>query len=188
MRNAGLEEAQAGIKIAGRNINNLRYADDSTLIAENEEELKNLLMKEESEKVDFKLNIQKTKIMASCPITSWQIEGVKVESVPDFIFLGSKITADSDQSHKIERHLLLGRKTMTNLDSVLKSRDITLPTKVHIVKDMVFPKVMYRCESQTTKKAERQRIDAFKLVLEKTLESPLDCKDIKPVNSKGNQP
>ena len=106
----------------------------------------------------------------------------------DFIFLGSKITADSDQSHKIERHLLLGRKTMTNLDSVLKSRDITLPTKVHIVKDMVFPKVMYRCESQTTKKAERQRIDAFKLVLEKTLESPLDCKDIKPVNSKGNQP
>ena len=122
-------------------------------MAESKEELKSLLMKEESEKVDFKLNIRKTKIMASCPITSWQIEGIKVESVPDFIFLGSKITADSDQSHKTERHLLLGRKTMTNLDNVLKSRDITFPTKVHIVKDMVFPKVMYRCESQTIKKA-----------------------------------
>ena len=118
-------------------------------MAESKEELKSLLMKEESEKVDFKLNIRKTKIMASCPITSWQIEGIKVESVPDFIFLGSKITADSDQSHKTERHLLLGRKTMTNLDNVLKSRDITFPTKVHIVKDMVFPKVMYRCESWT---------------------------------------
>ena len=162
MRNAGLEEAQAGIKIAGRNINNLRYADDITLMAESEEELKSLLIrvKEESEKVSLKLNIQKTKIMASGPITSWQIEG---ETVADFIFLGSKITADGDCSHEIKRCLPLGRKAMTNLDSILKSRDITLPTKFLLVKAMVFPVVMYGCESWTVKKAERQRIDAFKL-------------------------
>ena len=155
MLNAGLDEAQAGIKISGRNINNLRYADDTTL-AENEEELKNLLMKvkEESEKAGLKLNIQKTKIMASGPITSWQIEGETVETVTDFIFLGSKITADGDCSHEIKRRLLLGRKVMTNLDSVFKSRDITLPTKVHLVKAMVFPVVMYGCESWTIRKAE----------------------------------
>ena len=148
MRNAGLEEAQAGIKIAGRNINYLRYADDTTLMAESEEELKNLLMKlkEESEKVGLKLNIQKTKIMASGPITSWQIDG---ETVSGFIFLGSKITADGDCNHEIKRYLLLGRKVMTNLDSILKSRDITLPTKVHLVKAMVFSVVMYGCESWT---------------------------------------
>ena len=146
MRNAGLEEAQAGIKIAMRNINNLRYADDTTLMAESEEEIKSLLMKvkEESEKVGLQLNIQKTKIMASSPITSWQIDG---ETVADFIFLGSKITTDGDCSHEIKRRLLLGRKVMTNLDSILKSRDITLPTKVHLVKAMVFPVVMYACES-----------------------------------------
>ena len=155
MRNAGLEEAQAGIKIAGRNINNLRYANDTTLLAESEE-LKSLLMKvkEEREKVGLKLNIQKTKIMASGPITSWQIHGETVETVADFIFLGSKITADGDCSHEIKRHLLLGRKVMTNLDSVLKSRDITLSTKVCLVKAMVFPVVMYGCESWTLKKAE----------------------------------
>uniref|UniRef100_A0A8C0A4T3 RNA-directed DNA polymerase n=1 Tax=Bos mutus grunniens TaxID=30521 RepID=A0A8C0A4T3_BOSMU len=149
MRNAGLEEAQAGIKIAGRNINNLRYADDTTLMAESEEELKSLLMKvkEESEKVGLKLNIQKTKIMASGPITSWEIDGETVETVSDFIFLGSEITADGDCSHEIKRRLLLGRKVMTKLDSILKSRDITLPTKVHLVKAMVFPVVMYGCES-----------------------------------------
>ena len=149
MRNAGLEEAQTGIKIAGRNINNLRYADDTTLMAESEEALKRLLMKvkEESEKVGLKLNIQKTKIMASCPITSWEIDGETVETVSDFIFLGSKLTADGDCSHEIKRHLLLGRKVMTNLDSIFKSRDITLPTKVSLVKDMVFPVVMYGCES-----------------------------------------
>ena len=147
MRNAGLKEAQAGIKIAGRNINNLRYADDTTLIAESEEEPKSLLTKEESEKVGLNLNIQKTKIMASGPITSWQIDGETVETVADFIFLGSKITADGDCSHDIKRCLLLGRKVMTNLDSTLKSRDITLPTKVHLVKAMVFPVVMYGCES-----------------------------------------
>ena len=149
MRNAGLEEAQAGIKIAGRNINNLRYAGDITLMAENEEELKSLLMKvkEESEKVALKLNIQKTKIMASGPITSWEIDGGTVQTESDFIFLGSKITADGDCSHEIKRRLLLGRKVMTNLDSILKSRDITLPTKVHLVKAMVFPVVMYGCES-----------------------------------------
>ena len=153
MRNAGLEEAQAGIKIAGRNINHLRYADDTTLMAESKEERKSPLMKvkEESEKVGLKLNIQKTKIMASGPITSWQIDG---ETVSDFIFLGSRITADGDCRHKIKRHLLLGRKAMTNLDSILKSRDITLPTKVHLVKAMVFPVVMYGCESWTIKKAE----------------------------------
>ena len=149
MRNSGLEEAQAGIKIAGRNINNLRYADDTTFMAESEEELKSLLMKvkEESEKAGLKLNIQKTKIMASGPITSWEIDGETVETVTDFILGGSKITADGDYSHKIKRHLLLGRKAMTNLDSILKSRDITLPTKVRLVKVMVFPVVMYGCES-----------------------------------------
>ena len=156
MRNAGLEEAQAGINIARRNINNLRYADDTTLMAESEEELKSLLMKmnKESEKVALKLNIQKTKIMASGPITSWQIEGKTVETVADFIFLGSKITAVGDCSHEIKRHLLLGRKVMTNLDSILKSRDTTLPTKVRLVKAMVFPVVMYGCESWAIKKAE----------------------------------
>ena len=148
MRNTGLEEAQTGIKIAGRNINNLRYADDTTLMAESEEELKRLLMKvkEESEKVSLKLNIQKTKIMASGPITSWEIDGETVETVSDFIFVGSKITADGDCSHEIKRHLLLRKKVMTNLDSILKSRDITLPTKFHLVKAMVFPVVMYGCE------------------------------------------
>ena len=153
MRNAGLAEAQAGIKIARRNINNLRYADETTLMAEDEEKVKSLLMKvkEKSEKVGLKLCIQKTKIMASGPITSWEIDG---ETVSDFIFLGSKITADGDSSHEIKRCLLLGRKVMTNLDSILKSRDITLPTKVHLVKAMVFPVVMYGFESWTLKKAE----------------------------------
>ena len=161
MRNAGLEEAQAGIKIAGRNINNLRYANDTTLMAANEE-LKSLLIKvkEESEKVGLKLNIQKTKTMASGPIASWQIDG---ETVSDCIFLGSKITTDGDCSHEIKRRLLLGRKVMTNLDSILNSRDITLPTKVHLIKVMVFPVVMYGCESWTVKKAENWRIDAFEL-------------------------
>ena len=156
MRNAGLEEAQAGINIAGRNISNLRYEDDTTLMAESEEELKSLLMKvkEESEKVGSKLNIQKMKIMASGPITLWQTDEKRVETVADFIFLGSKITADGDCSHEIKRPLLLGRKFMTNLDSIFKSRDITLPTKVHLVKAMVFPVVMYGCESWTVKKAE----------------------------------
>ena len=145
-------------------------------------------MKEESEKVGLKLSIQKTKIMASSPITSWQIDGETVETVSDFIFLGSKITADGDCSHEIKRRLLLGRKCMTNLDSILKSRDMFLPTKVCLVKAMVFPVVMYGCESWTVKKAERQRIDAFELwLLEKTLESPLDCKEIQPVHSKGDQ-
>ena len=187
MRNAQLEKAQARIKIAGRNINNLRYADDTTLMAESEEELKSLLMKvkEESEKVGLKLNIQEIKIMiiASGPITSWQIDGETMETVTDLIFLGFKITADGDCSHEIKRCLLLGRKGMTNLDSTLKSRDITLPTKVRLVKTMVFPVVMYGCESWTIKKAECRGIDA----LEKTLESPLDCKEIKLVNPKGNQ-
>ena len=157
MRNAGLEETQAGIKIAERNIKNLRYADDTTLMAESEEELKSLLMKvrEESEKVGLKLNIQKMKIMASGPITSWEIDGKTVETVSDFIFLGSRITADGDCSHEIKRRLLIGRKVMTNLDRVFKSRDITLPTKVCLVKAMVFPVVMYGCESWTVKKAER---------------------------------
>ena len=163
--NAGLEEEQAGIKIAGRNINNFRYADNTTLMAESEEELKSLLMKvkEESEKVGLKLNIQKTKIMASGPITSWQIDGETIETVANFIFLGSKIIADGDCSHEIKRHFLLGRKVMTNLDSILKSRDIALPTKVRLVKAMVFPVVMYGCESWTIKKAEHQRNDAFEL-------------------------
>ena len=165
MRNAGLEETQAGIKIAGRNINNLRYAEGTTFMAESEEELKSLLMKvkEESEKVGLKLNIQKTNIMAFSPITSWQIDRETVETVADFIFLGSKITADGDCSYEIKRRLFLGRKAMTNLDSTLKSRDITLPTKVRLVKAMVFPVVMHGCESWTVKKAERQRIDAFEL-------------------------
>ena len=163
--NAGLDEAQAGIKIAGRNINNLRYADDTTLMAECEEELKSLLMKvkEESEKIGLKLNIQKTKIMASGPITSWEIDGETVETVSDFIFLGSKITADGDCSQEIKRRLLLGRKVMTNLDSILKSRNITLSTKVHLVKAMGFPLVMYGCESWAVKKTECQIIDAFEL-------------------------
>ena len=156
MRNAGLDEAQAEIKIAGGNISNLRYADDITLMAESKEELKSLLMKveEKSEKAGLKLNIQEMKIMASGPMTSWQIDGEKVEIVTDFIFLGSKITADGDCSHEIKRLLLLERKAMTNLDNILKSRDITLPTKVHLVKAMVFPVVMYGCESWTIKKAE----------------------------------
>ena len=163
MRNAGLEEA--GIKIAGRNINHLRYADDTTLMAESEEELRSLLMKvkEESEKVGLQLNIQKTKIMASGPITSWQIDWETMETGTDFILGGSKITADGDCSHEIKRPLLLGRKVMTNLDSILKSRDITLPTKVCLVKAMVFPVVMYGCESWTIKKAESQGTDAFEL-------------------------
>ena len=147
MRNTGLDEGQAGIKIAGRNINNLRYADDTILMAKSEEELKSLLVKEESEKIGLKLNIQKTKIVASGPITSWEIDGETVETVSDFIFWGSKITADGDCSHEIERRLLLGRKVMTNLDSIFKSRDITLLTKVRLVKAMVFPVIMYGCES-----------------------------------------
>ena len=165
MRNAGLDEAQAGIKIARRTINSLRYADDTTLMAESEEELKSLLkkVKEESEKVGLKLKIQKTKIMASGPITSWQMDGETVETMADFILGGSKITADGDCSHEIKRCLLLGRKVMTNLDSIFKCRDITLPTKVCLVKAMVFPVVMYECENWTIKKAEHKRIDAFKL-------------------------
>ena len=164
MQNARLDEAQAGIKIAGRNINNLKYADNTTFMAESEEELKSLLMKvkEENEKVGLKLNIKKTKIIVSGPITSWQIDGETVETVADFIFLGSKITADGDCRHEIKRCLLLGRKVMTNLDSILKGRDSTLPTKVCQVKAMVFQVVMYGCESWTMKKAEHRRIDAFK--------------------------
>ena len=168
MRNAGLEETQARIKIAKRHINTLRYADDTTLVAESEEELKSLLMKvkEESKKVGLKVNIQKTKIMVSGPITSWEIDGQTVETVEtgsDFILGGSKITADGDCSHEIKRRLFLGRKVMTNLDSIFKSRDITLPTKVHLVKAMVFPVVMYGCESWTIKKTEHSRIDDFEL-------------------------
>ena len=158
MRNAGMEEAQAGIKIAGRNVNNLTYTDDTTLMAESEEELKSLMMKVKEE-----LNIQKTKIMASGPITSWEIDGETVETVSDFILGGFKITTDGDCSHEIKRRLLLGRKVMTNPDSILKSRDITLPTKFHLVKAMVFPVVTYGCESWTVKKAECRRIDAFEL-------------------------
>ena len=188
MRNAGLEETQAGIKIAGRNINNLRYADDTTLMAESQEELKSLLMKvkEESENFGLKLNIQKTKIMASAPITSWEIDGETVETVSEFIFLGSKITADGDCSHKIKRHLLLGRNDITNLDSILKSRYITLPTKVCLIKAMVFPVIMYGCESWTEKKAKCRRIDAFELWCWRIL-SLLDCKDILPFHPKGDQ-
>ena len=165
MRYAGLEEAHAGIKISGRNINNLRYADDTTLMAVSEEELKGLLMqvKEGSEKVGLKLNIKKTKIMTSGPITSWEIDGEKVETVTEFIFWGSKITADGDCRHDIKRCFLLGRKIMINLDSILKSKDITLPTKAHLVKAMVFPVAMYGCESGNIKKAEHQNIDAFEL-------------------------
>ena len=176
MQKARLDETQAEIKIAGRDINNLRYADDTTLMAESEEELKSLLMKvkEESEKAGFKLNIQKTKIMESGSIISWQIDGETVETVTDFLFLHSKITADGDCSYEIKRCLLLERKVMTNLDVILKSRDISLLTKVCIVKAMVFPVVMYECESWTIKKAEHQRIDAFELWCWRTLESPLD--------------
>ena len=163
MRNAGLEEARAGIKIAGGNIDNLRYADDTTLMAEREEELKSLLVKEESEKAVLKLNIQKLKIMVSGPIHSWQIDGETMATMKNFIYLGSKITADGYCSHEIKRRLLLERKTMTNLDSILKSRDITLLTKVRLVKAIVFPVVIYGCESWTIKKAECQRIDAFEL-------------------------
>ena len=189
MRNTGLEEAQAGIKIAGRNINNLRYADDTILMAESEEELKSLLMnvKEESEKVGLKLNIQKTKIMASGPITSWQIDGEMVETVSDFIILGSKITVDGDFSHEIKRHLLLGRKVMTNLDSILKSRDITLANKSPYSQGYGFPVIMYGCESWTIKKAEC-RIDAFELWCWRRLKSALDSKGIQRVHPKGDQP
>ena len=189
MRNAGLEEAQAGIKISKRNINNLRYSDDTTLMAESEEELKSLLMKvkEESEKFGWKLNIQKTETMASGPITLWKMDGETVETVWDFIFGGSKITADGDCSYEIKRHLLLGRKVMTNLDSILKSRHITLSTKVHLFKAVVFPVVMYGCESWTEGWAPKNWC-FWNVVLEKTLESLLDCKEIQPVNPKGNQP
>ena len=174
MRNARVGKAQAGIKIARRNINNLRCADNTTLMAETEEELKCFLMKvkEEHEKAGLKLNIQKTKIMASGPITSWQIDRKTMETVTDFIFLGSKLTADGDCSHEIKRRLLLGRNAMTNLDSLLKSRDVTLPTKVHLVKAMVFPVVTYGCESWTIKKAKHQRIDAFEPCWRRLLRVP----------------
>ena len=190
MWNAGLDEAQAGIKISGRNINNLRYADDTTLMAESEEELRSLLkkVKEEREEVALKLNIQKMKIMASGCITSWQIDGETMETLTEFIYLGSKITLDGDCSHKVKRRLLLGIKVMTNLDSILKSRDITLPTKIWLVEALVFPVVMYGCESRTIKKAKHWRIDPFELwCWKKTLENPLDCKEIQPVNPEGNQ-
>ena len=190
MRNVGLDETQTGIKIAVRNISNFIYADDTILMAESEEKLKNLFMKvkEESEKAGLKLNIQKTKNVASCPITSWQIDGETMETVTDFIFLGSKIFVDGDCSCEIKRHLFLGRKAVTNLDSILKSKDITLLTKVRLVKATVFPVVMYGCESWTIKKAEHQRIDALTVVLEKTHENPLDCKEFQPVNLKGISP
>ena len=185
MWNAGLDESQARIKTAGRNISNLRYADDTTLMTESEEKLKSLLrVKEKSEKAGLKLNLQKTKIMASGPITSWQIDGEKVKTVTYFISLGFKITAYGDSSHEIKRHLLLGRRAMTNLDSILKSKDLTLMTKVCIVKAMVFPGVIYRCESWTIKKAEHWRTDNFELW--RRLLGPLDCKEIKAVNPKGN--
>ena len=189
IRNAGLDEAQAGIKITGRNISNFRYADDTTLMAESEEELMSLLMKvkEKSEEFALKLNIQKMKLMASGPITSWQIDGKTVETVEDFILGGSKITAGGDCSHEIKRRLLLGRKVLTNLDSIFKSRDITLPTKVRLVKAMVFPVVTYGCESWTVKKAERRRIDVFELWCWRTLQSPLDCKEIQLVHPKEYQ-
>ena len=185
MWNARLDKTQAGIKIAGRNINNLRRADDTTLMAESKQELKSLLVKEESEKAGLKLSIQKTMIMASGPITLWEIDGETMETVTDFIFLGSKITADGDCSHEIKRRLLLGRNAMTNLDRTLKSRDIMLATKVHRVKAMVFPVVMYGCENWTIKKAEHQRIHAFNCGVGE--ESPLDCKEIKRVHPKENQ-
>ena len=192
MRNAGLDEAQAGIKIARWNINNLRYADDTTLTksCRSEEKLKSLLIKvkEESEKVGLKVNIQKTKIMASGPITSWQLDGETVERVTDFIFLGSKITADGNCSHKIQRHFLLGRKVMTNLDSVLKSSDITLPTQVHLVKAMVSPVVVWMWELDHKEGWEQKNWCFWTVVLEKTFERPSDSKEIKPVNPKGNQP
>ena len=190
MRNAGLDEAQAGIKIAGRNINNLTYADDITLMADSEEELKSLLMKvkEESGKVDLKLSIQKTKIVASGPVTSRQIDGETVETVSDFIFLGSKITADGDCSHEIKRRLLLGRKVMTNLDSVLKSRDITLPTKVRLVKANGFScGHVWMWELDCEEGWAPKNWCFWTVVLEKTLESSLDCKEIQPVHSKGDQ-
>ena len=190
MQNAGLDDAQAGIKTVGWNINNLRYAEDTILKAESKKELNSFLMKvkEESQKADLKFNIQKTKIMASHPITSWQTDAGTMETVTNFILLGSKITAKGDCRHEIKRRLLLGRKAMTNLDSILKSREITLSTKVHLVKAMVFPVVMYRCESWTIKKAECQRIDAFELwCWGKTIESSLDCKEIQPVHPKGGQ-
>ena len=190
MRNAVLEEAQAGIKIARRNINNIRYADDTTLMAESEEELKSLLMKvkEENEKVGLKFNIQKMKLMASGPITSWEIDGETLEIVSDFIFLGCQITADGDCSHEINRHLLLGRKVMINLDSILKSRHVTLPTKDRLVKAMVFPVVMYGCESWTVKKAECRRIDAFELwCWRRLLRVPWTARRSKSVHPKGDQ-
>ena len=175
--------------IAGRSINKLRYTDDTTPMAEFEEEIQSLSMKvkEERVKAGLKLNIQKAKIIASGPITSWQIDGQVMETVTDFIFLGSKITADGDFSHEIKRHLLLGRKAVINVDSILKTRDITLPTKLHIVKTMVFPVVMYGCESWTLKKAECRRTDAFELWCWRRLLSPLDCKEIQPVYPKGDQ-
>ena len=189
MRNAWLDEAQAGIEIAGRSINNLRYADDTTLMAESKEELKSLVMKvkEESEKVGLKLNIQKTKIMASSPITSWQIDGETMETVTDFIFLGSKIAVDGECSHEIKRRLLLGRKAMINLDSILKSRDITLPTKVSLVKAMVFPVVMYGCESWTIKKVECWKLMLLDCSVGEDSWESLDCKKIQPVHPKENQ-
>ena len=189
MQNAGLDEAQAGFKTAWRNISNLRYADDTTLMAESEEELRSLLMKvkENSEKIGLKLNIQKTKIIASGPITSWEIDGETIETVTEFIFLGSKITVAGDCSHEMRRCLLLGRKAMTNLHSMLKSRDISLLTKVWIVKTVVFPVVMYGCESWTIKLNAEELMLFWPVVLEKTLESLLDCKEIKPVNPKENQ-
>ena len=188
MRNAGLE-AQAGIKIAGRNINNLRYTDDTTLMAESEEELKNLLMKvkEESEKVGLKLNIQKTKIMASVPITSLEIDGETVETVSDFILGGSKITADGDCNHEIKRRLLLGRKVMTNLDSILKSRDITFPTKVHLAKADFSSGHVWMWELDSEEDWAPKNWCFWTVVLEKTLESPLDCEEIQPVHPKGDQ-
>ena len=189
MWNARLDEVQAGIRISRRNINNHRCADHTTLIAKSEEELKILLMKvkKESEKVSLNLNIQKTKIVASSPITSWQVDGETIETVRDFIFLDSKITADSDCSHEIIRHLLLGRKAMSNLDSILKSWGITLLTKVCLVKAMVFLVVMYGCESWTIKKTEHEELNLLNCVLEKILESHLVCKEIRPVHPKRNQ-
>ena len=188
MQNAGLDEAQAEIKIARRNINNLRCADDTTLMAESKK-LNRLLMKvkEESKKVGIKLSIQKTKIMASGPITSWEIDGETMQTVMDFILGGTKITADGDCSHEIKRRLLLGRKVMSKLDSIFKSRDITLPTKVHLVNVIVFPIVMYGCESWTTKKAEHQRTESFELWCWRRPKSPLNSKEIQPVHPKGDQ-